>query len=1179
MSRNLSPIGRLVRVGMAGGLGLSAGWFGAVNPVSANQEDFAVALPLNRAAMAEYTVVCDDAAPCETVTGQNVPGGQTDGKRLLVGRENADDPGSDDAFVLLSEFDLGDIPSGLAIASATMRYQLSAGAPDDLEIRSIAGEWSGSPFAELPSLGEIVGQSTVTNGELIADVTEIVREGASGDGLVDVALVPTHLSGFGQVFSPTANPAARRPVLELLFIADDAPPSIALTAPSPGPQFGGFQITADASDNVGVARVELYIDGQLQATDAQAPWEFEISASELDDGPHYLTVRAVDAVGLSADDGVGIAVRDEWSTPQRLDYDLAQGDLTLNDYATFAVDYAVGAIALPVRYAASGREDSLSGWFTGVLAVWPDLDPAVRDSLNLRLGFETGVSNGANATTDDEASTDLADQSAQRTASAADPACAGVVVVFPLIDYVDVVPLACTVDYGDFNITYPTLAVGDFSLEDLDANGIPDEVDDRAESFEQSLDYYVSDLGFEPRDGIDIVIVPFISSGLSIPNFPFTGDRVGNIFIGAGSGTTYLPSHEIFHQVQYNYFSPADFSYIPNPFGGYNAGEELDSIRWFMEASAEWGSHKWLESIGSDIRTYAGEIDVFLGEPHGALARNEWTNVNGPQYGAFVVPEYLESRAGTDLVREVWEEVDEGSDFFKSPHVYASMDRALNARGLGGLGDNALDMWRTLYDLDYPDSVATQGAVQDWRDDYLADRLTTSREVPTIVSDQHRMARLSDRRQDAPPGDAAILLGDGDVASVGEIDLADYGGAVVEIKPEGPGILYLDIELDNHTTVDIRALESYGGAECAAVSLTTSGDRIEAVVPFPSGCHYVAVLFANGSSNDQQSSLDARFGDQPDKTIDNGTIRLGINNEGHLNVPGFDPSSGTGTSTVGLRLNATNADALAPGCECEGWGIGERFLGFSGWANNSYGGTDNLTVEQAEFEDDTATSRVRLADAESTVSVEHHFRPVPNVPYLYAIDVTVTNITGVNSDNPNLYYGPVSPVYRRVMDWDVEPTAFSEYVTIASPGGIRPPEIVYTSNDGFGSPDPLDPFSDLGAVGLFEDVGPQDHGAMIQIDLGTLDTFFNPTATFTMYYGAAPDEATALAALAQVDAELYSLAQPDTPDGATTGEPNTFIWGYKAGTSGYNPPAFAARTASTATELDESTSLPGVVRQ
>jgi hypothetical protein len=101
---------------------------------------------------------------------------------------------------------------------------------------------------------------------------------------------------------------------------------------------------------------------------------------------------------------------------------------------------------------------------------------------------------------------------------------------------------------------------------------------------------------------------------------------------------------------------------------------------------------------------------------------------------------------------------------------------------------------------------------------------------------------------------------------------------------------------------------------------------------------------------------------------------------------------------------------------------------------------------------------------------------------------------------------------------------------------------------------------------------------MIQIDLGTLDTFFNPTATFTMYCGAAPDEATAPAALAQVDAELYSLARPDSPDGATTGEPNT-VWGYKAVTNGYNPPALTARATSRSAELEFTRSLPGAVRQ
>lgn len=126
------------------------------------------------------------------------------------------------------------------------------------------------------------------------------------------------------------------------------------------------------------------------------------------------------------------------------------------------------------------------------------------------------------------------------------------------------------------------------------------------------------------------------------------------------------------------------------------------------------------------------------------------------------------------------------------------------------------------------------------------------------------------------------------------------------------------------------------------------------------------------------------------------------------------------------------------------------------------------------------------------------------------------------------------------MDRDVEPTAFSKYVTIGADGVVAPPEIRFTSNDGFESSDPTDPWSNIDATGLFEDFGPTDQGAMIEIDLGTLYPS-DPAVTFTMYYGAAPDEATALDALDDVGAELYSIAQPDTADGATTGEPNTFI--------------------------------------
>ena len=60
-----------------------------------------------------------------------------------------------------------------------------------------------------------------------------------------------------------------------------------------------------------------------------------------------------------------------------------------------------------------------------------------------------------------------------------------------------------------------------------------------------------------------------------------------------------------------------------------------------------------------------------------------------------------------------------------------------------------------------------------------------------------------------------------------------------------------------------------------------------------------------------------------------------------------------------------------------------------------------------------------------------------------------------------------------------------------------------------------------------------------------------------------------------VGAELYSIAQPDTVDGATIGEPNTFIWGYKAGEGGYEPRVIAIAAASAAFD-STAASVPGV---
>lgn len=127
------------------------------------------------------------------------------------------------------------------------------------------------------------------------------------------------------------------------------------------------------------------------------------------------------------------------------------------------------------------------------------------------------------------------------------------------------------------------------------------------------------------------------------------------------------------------------------------------------------------------------------------------------------------------------------------------------------------------------------------------------------------------------------------------------------------------------------------------------------------------------------------------------------------------------------------------------------------------------------------------------------------------------------------------------MDWDVEPTAFSEYVTV-SPVGHVPIEIAYSSDNGFASPDPLAGPSYLLAEGTFVDLGPSDIGTLIDLEFDELAP--GERVNFRMWYGAAGNETDALDAISTVGADLYALAQPDVPDGQITGEPNTFIWAY-----------------------------------
>jgi poly(hydroxyalkanoate) depolymerase family esterase len=79
---------------------------------------------------------------------------------------------------------------------------------------------------------------------------------------------------------------------------DPTPPQVSLTSPAAGATVSGtITVTMDASDNVGVARVELLVDGNVVGTDSAAPYAIALDTRTLANGGHTLGARAFDAAG------------------------------------------------------------------------------------------------------------------------------------------------------------------------------------------------------------------------------------------------------------------------------------------------------------------------------------------------------------------------------------------------------------------------------------------------------------------------------------------------------------------------------------------------------------------------------------------------------------------------------------------------------------------------------------------------------------------------------------------------------------------------------------------------------------------------------------------------------------------------------------------------------------------
>lgn len=80
--------------------------------------------------------------------------------------------------------------------------------------------------------------------------------------------------------------------------SDVTAPTVNLTAPANGATLSGsVDLTASASDAVGVTKVEFYVSGSLLGVDQTAPYTLTWNSSDVANGSYALMAKAFDAAG------------------------------------------------------------------------------------------------------------------------------------------------------------------------------------------------------------------------------------------------------------------------------------------------------------------------------------------------------------------------------------------------------------------------------------------------------------------------------------------------------------------------------------------------------------------------------------------------------------------------------------------------------------------------------------------------------------------------------------------------------------------------------------------------------------------------------------------------------------------------------------------------------------------
>lgn len=200
----------------------------------------------------------------------------------------------------------------------TYKYTVKKGQP--LKVTLVWTDFPANPAAEKtlvndldlsvkgPDGAELLGNHMLARGADRTNNVENVVIGAPQDGAYTVSVkahnVPQGPQRYALVVSGSVDGGASEPAPPPQDPQPNPPaedrqaPTVSVSSPAEGASVAGtVQIISEAADNVGVAKVMVYVDGQVIGTAATAPFTVAWDSAKVGNGPHSIVANAYDAAG------------------------------------------------------------------------------------------------------------------------------------------------------------------------------------------------------------------------------------------------------------------------------------------------------------------------------------------------------------------------------------------------------------------------------------------------------------------------------------------------------------------------------------------------------------------------------------------------------------------------------------------------------------------------------------------------------------------------------------------------------------------------------------------------------------------------------------------------------------------------------------------------------------------